>query len=133
MPWSGCQSTGAERRKYLTGFGVNTGHRAEHALPLTVVHLLQRNLRVMGKTLLGLRGKHKRLWLLRRCHRGTVLGKHDSRALLTVSADRTIINPGRQQRIEDMRPDAMTPRVRPAETSTYQTESLRWGFGDLVI
>lgn len=45
-------------------------------MSLTIVNLLQRDLGVMWKTLLGLVRKHKRLRFLRRCHGGTMLRIH---------------------------------------------------------
>lgn len=68
MYWSGCQSTGAEMRKYFT---VRLGSAFECGIsaavrPPTVIHLLKSNLSIVRQSLLCLGAQHERLRLLRR-------------------------------------------------------------------
>ncbi len=68
MYWSGCQSTGAEMRKYFTARGPVSGRwrRAGERPLLTVVNLLQSDLSIVWQGLLGFCAQHERLGLLRR-------------------------------------------------------------------
>lgn len=77
MYCSGVQSTGAEIRKYLTVDRVSKVCRCElhprigppmGPRPLTVIDLLQSDLRVLWQALLLGIGEHKGFWFLRRRH-----------------------------------------------------------------
>lgn len=74
MYWSGCQSTGAEMRKYFTKDCQLDSRLA--AARHTVVNLLERDLSIVGQRLLSLGAEHESLRLLR-CHCG-VLRVHDA-------------------------------------------------------
>lgn len=84
MYWSGCQSTGAEMRKYLTAgivsagaAGAGGGWRQGQRHQRTVVDLLQGDDAVGRQALLGVLVEQKRLWgdraRLGRGHLGVVL------------------------------------------------------------
>ena len=79
MYWSGVQSTGAEMRKYLTGFMFSgfvhaDGRPWSQGGRHTIVDLLKSYLSILRQALLGFIGEHEGLGLLRRGHGSMSLG-----------------------------------------------------------
>lgn len=94
MYWSGCQSTGADIKKYLTTAAFVSCTKRNKGTPdklgtLTVVNLLQGDLSVMWERLLRLGAQHESLWFLGSCH-GCILRIHHSAARVQIGDERTL-------------------------------------------